>query len=79
MAMEDPQLARSGHAAAAPPMPPLPQYMNEDGTVVGAVEVELLTAGFMDAAAAAMSASDAMTLASTLDEDGVGSSQLALC
>lgn len=74
--MEDPQLARSGHAAAAPPMPPLPQYMNEEGAVVAAVEVEL-TAGFMDAAAA-MSASDAMMLASTLDDDGVGSSQLPL-
>jgi hypothetical protein len=65
-------------------MPLLPQYKNEEGAV-GAVEgVELtLTAGFMDAAAAAaMSASDAVTtLASTLDDDGVGSSQsqLALC
>ena len=36
--MEDPQLARSGHAAAAPPIPTLPQYMNEEGAVVAAVE-----------------------------------------
>jgi hypothetical protein len=79
-------LARSGQAAAAPPMPLLPQYKNEEGAVGAAEGVELtLTAGFMDAAAAAaaaaMSASDAVTLASTLDDDGVGSSQsqLALC
>ena len=66
--MEDPQLAMSGHAAGEPPMPPLPQYMREEDA--GAVEA-LLTAGFMDAAAAAMRASDAMMLASTLDEDVV--------
>lgn len=65
--MEDPQLAISDHAAGEPPMPPLPQYMR--GEDAGAVAA-LLTAGFMDAAAAAaMRASEAMMLASTLDED----------
>jgi len=67
--MEDPQLAMSGHAAGEALIPPLPQNMREED--VGAVAA-LLTAGFMDAAAAAaMSASDAMMLASTLDDDVV--------